>query len=88
MSEYNHPFNSINLPKTPTPQEITTLKEQGRTEFIKYIQNYYENKLFCYDKEHKKTLSCECYKSLFSSDYSNELANAIAELCTAQKEEK
>ena len=46
MSEHNHPFNSINLPKTPTPQEITTLKEQGRTEFIKYIQNYYENNFF------------------------------------------
>ena len=46
MSECNHLFNSINLPKTPTPQEITTLKEQGHMEFIKCIQNYYENIFF------------------------------------------
>ena len=88
MSEYNHSFKTINVPKSSTPQEATALKQQSRTDFISYINNYFSNKEFCVDIEHKSNLSCECCKSILNSEYANELATIIAELCVSPKEDK
>ena len=88
MSEYNHPFKTINVPRCSTPQEVTTLKEQSRTDFINYINNYFLNKGFCINIEHKSNLLCVYFKSILNSEYTNELATAIAELCVSSKEDK
>ena len=88
MSECNHPFKTINVPKSSTPQEATALKQQSRTDFFSYINNYFSNKEFCVDIEHKSNLSCECFKSMLNSEHANELATTIAELCVGTKKDK
>ena len=88
MNELKHPCQGIKIGKKETDEELNSLREQGKRDFIKYIDKHYEDREVCYDIEHKKDLKCDCFESLFLSEYQNEIVNVVSKLCTSTREVK
>ena len=69
MSKLKHPYQGIKIGKKVTDEELSSLREKGKSNFIKYIDKYYEDREVYYNIEHKKYLKCNCFESLFLLEY-------------------
>ena len=88
MSKLKHLYQGIKIGKKVTDEELSSLRNKGKSNYIKYIDKYYKDREVCYDIEYKKDLKCNCFESLFLSEYQAEISNIISKLCTSTTEVK
>ena len=55
MSELKYPYQGTKIGKKVTDKEPSSLREKGKSHFIKYIGKYYKDREVYYNIEHKKT---------------------------------